>query len=240
MGARAESAIHVSGLAISYGGAKLFDALDFAATGAGITAILGASGVGKSTLLRVIAGLAAPDAGIATTGGAVSLMAQDDALLPWADAIANVVIGSRLRGERPDTARARKLLTAAGLDSVPGLPATWSGGMRKRVALARLLYEDRPIALLDEPFAALDALTRASIHALAARLLEGRLALLVTHDPLEAIALADRIVVLAGGPARITLDEEPPQRPHAGRRDPLDPALRRLHARILTALEAAP
>jgi putative hydroxymethylpyrimidine transport system ATP-binding protein len=240
LGARADNDIRLSGLTIAYGGAALFDALDFSASGPGVTAILGASGVGKSTLLRVVAGLAQPNAGTAETGGQVSLMAQDDALLPWADAISNVVIGSRLRGERPDLARARKLLTSVGLDPGIGRPATWSGGMRKRVALARLLYEDRPIALLDEPFAALDALTRASIHALAARLLEGRLALLVTHDPLEAIALADRIVVLGDKPARITLDEEPPQRPFAALRDALDPSLRRLHSRILLALEASP
>lgn len=240
MGARADLAIRLSGVAIAYGGGRLFDALDFTAEGAGLTAILGPSGVGKSTLLRTVAGLMSPVAGSAETGGATAMMAQDDALLPWAGAIANVTIGARLRGERPDTARARKLLAATGLDPSIGLPATWSGGMKKRVALARLLYEDRPIALLDEPFAALDALTRAHIHALAALLLEGRLALLVTHDPLEALALADRIVVLSGTPARITLDEEPPQRGHAALRDALDPALRRLHARILQALEAAP
>ncbi len=232
--------IRLSELTLAYDGAALFDALNFTASGAGLTAVLGASGVGKSSLLRILAGLATPASGAAETTGAVSLMAQDDALLPWADATANITIGDRLRGQRPDAARARALLKATGLDALAGLPATWSGGMRKRVALARLLYEDRPIALLDEPFAALDALTRDTIHVLAARLLEGRLAILVTHDPLEALALADRIVVLAGSPARIALDEEPPTRPHAARRDPFDPALRRLHARILSALGAAP
>lgn len=239
LGVRPDHAIRLSGLAIAYGGARLFDTLDFTAEGAGVTALLGPSGVGKSTLLRAIAGLTAPTTGTIETGGAISLMAQDDALLPWADAVANVTIGARLRGEKPDTARARKLLAGTGLDPDIGLPGTWSGGMKKRVALARLLYENRPIALLDEPFAALDALTRAHVHALAARLLEGRLALLVTHDPLEALALADRIVVLSGTPARITLDEEPPQRGHAALRDALDPTLRRLHTRILQALEAA-
>ena len=232
--------IRLSGLTLAYDGAPLFDGLDFAASGAGLTALLGASGVGKSTLLRAIAGLVPPASGTAHISGAASLMAQDDALLPWADAIANVTIGDRLRGQRPDLARARTLLKSVGLGDIAGRPDTWSGGMKKRVALARLLYEDRPVALLDEPFAALDALTRDTIHALAARLLEGRLALLVTHDPLEAIALADRIIVLAGTPARITLDEEPPTRPPAARRDPLDPALRRLHARILSSLGAAP
>lgn len=240
MGLRADQSIRLSGVAITYGDAPLFDALDFTAEGAGLTAILGSSGVGKSTLLRAIAGLTPPTAGHAVTGGGVSLMAQDDALLPWAGALANITIGARLRGQAPDIPHAHKLLAAVGLPDLAGLPATWSGGMKKRVALARLLYEDRPIALLDEPFAALDALTRGHIHAFAARLLEGRLAILVTHDPLEALALADRIVVLAGAPARIALDEEPPMRPHAARRDPFDPALRRLHARILAALEAAP
>lgn len=232
--------MRLSGVGVRYRGAALFDGFDFAATGAGLTAVLGASGVGKSTLLRIAAGLAAPQTGRAETDAPVSLMAQDDALLPWADAAGNVAIGARLRGEAVDLARARKLLAAVGLAGLTGLPATWSGGMRKRVALARLLYEDRPIALLDEPFSALDALTRAGVHALAARLLEGRLALLVTHDPLEALALGDRIVVLAGAPARIALDETPPTRQHGALRDALDPALRRLHARILAALEPAP
>ncbi len=236
MGAPVAPRIRLHGFGIAYGGAPLFDGLDFEAAGAGVTALLGASGVGKSTLLRAIAGLAPPGAGTAATEGGVSLMAQDDALLPWAGAIDNVAIGARLRGARPDRARAAALLASVGLPQLAGLPAAWSGGMKKRVALARLLYEDRPVALLDEPFAALDALTRGTIHALAARLLEGRLALLVTHDPLEALALADRIVVLGGSPARIALDETPPQRPYAALRDALDPGLRRLHARILLAL----
>lgn len=240
MGAHAAPVIRLSALAIAYGGAPLFDALDLTVSGSGLTALLGPSGAGKSTLLRAIAGLVPADRGGVTVEGQVSLMAQDDALLPWADAAANVTVGSKLRGERTDTARARQLLKAVGLADIQGLPATWSGGMRKRVALARLLYEDRPVALLDEPFAALDALTRSGIHALAARLLEGRLAILVTHDPLEALALAARIVVLAGRPARLALDEAPPLRPHGLPRDALDPGLRRLHARILAALEGAP
>lgn len=237
MGASAAGSIRLSGLSIAFGGAPLFDALDFHAGGPGLTAMLGASGVGKSTLLRIVAGLGRPAAGSVVTEGAVSLMAQDDALLPWADATANVTIGARLRGERPDPARARTLLEAVGLPGLAGRPDEWSGGMRKRVALARLLCEDRPIALLDEPFAALDALTRAQIHALTARLLGGRLGLLVTHDPLEALGLADRIVVLAGAPARIALDVTPPARPRGALRDALDPALRDLHARTLGALE---
>ncbi len=240
MGAFAAPALSLSGITVRYRGAALFDGLDFAASGAGLTALLGTSGVGKSTLLRIAAGLVAPQTGRVEAAAPISLMAQDDALAPWADAVANVTLGACLRGEAADPARARRLLNAVGLGDLPGLPATWSGGMRKRVALARLLYEDRPIALLDEPFSALDALTRADIHALAARLLEGRLALLVTHDPLEALALADRIVVLSGAPAKIALDEAPPLRAHAALRDALDPGLRRLHARILLALERAP
>lgn len=240
MGTHAPPAIRLSGLSLAYDGVLLFRDLDFETAGPGITVLLGPSGVGKSSLLRAIAGLTPTGSGTALVQGGISLMAQDDALLPWAGAAANVTIGARLRGERADPARAAALLKSVGLPAIEGPPDTWSGGMKKRVALARLLYEDRPIALLDEPFAALDALTRASIHALAARLLEGRTALLVTHDPLEALALADRIVVLSGSPARIALDETPPQRPYAALRDALDPAYRRLHARILAALEAAP
>lgn len=238
MVAAAATSIRLSGVRIAYDGAALFEGFDFEASGAGLTALLGASGVGKSTLLRAVAGLVRPEGGAIATDSSVSLMAQDDALLPWADALANVTIGARLRGEQADRTRARALLKAVGLPDISGRPDSWSGGMKKRVALARLLYEDRPIALLDEPFAALDALTRHGVHSLAARLLEGRLTVLVTHDPLEAMALADRIVVLTGSPARVALDEEPPQRPHGATRDALDPALRRLHAHILAALQA--
>ncbi|NUH64687.1 ABC transporter ATP-binding protein [Sulfitobacter sp. S0837] len=161
--------------------------------------LLGPSGVGKTSLLRLIADLpcAARLTGeITATDGAalaprVAMMAQDDQLLPWADALANVVIGARLRGARPDLQRGRALLAEVGLAAqAQRRPAQLSAGQRQRVILARTLYEDRPIVLLDEPFSALDVLTRHHMQDLAARLLAGRTVVLITHDPAEAARLA--------------------------------------------------
>lgn len=156
------------------------------------TALMGPSGVGKSTLGRIVAGLpvAARLRGHVTGAGAVTLMGQQDQLLPWADALANVTIGARLRGLRPDRDRARALLADLGLSGLETRrPAQLSGGQRQRVALARTLIEDRPVVVLDEPFSALDAGTRAQMQDLAARHLAGRTVILITHDPLEAARL---------------------------------------------------
>ena len=235
----AATRIDISHLGVSYDGTALFDGFGLTVAPGELLCLLGPSGAGKSTLLRAVAGLADIERGGVRFAGAggVALMTQDDALLPWAKALDNVVLGARLRGERPDPARAAALLQAVGVDAAAGRPATLSGGMRKRVALARLLYEDRPVALLDEPFSALDAITRRSVQALTRRLLAGRTAILVTHDPFEALAMADRIVVLTGSPVRIALDAAPP--PAAELRDPADPALRPLYLAVLAALDGA-
>ena len=156
------------------------------------TALMGPSGVGKSTLGRIVAGLpaAARLRGHVMGAGAVTLMGQQDQLLPWADALANVTIGARLRGQAPDRDRARALLADLGLSGLEARrPAQLSGGQRQRVALARTLIEDRPVVVLDEPFSALDAGTRAQMQDLAARHLAGRTVILITHDPLEAARL---------------------------------------------------
>ncbi|TMV07151.1 ABC transporter ATP-binding protein [Ruegeria sediminis] len=169
------------------------------------TCLLGGSGVGKSTVLRLIAGLATGaefDGRIAATDGAeviprVGYMAQDDLLLPWATVTQNVALGARLRGERPDEARLSGLLERVRLaDHADKKPDELSGGQRQRVALARTLMEDKPIILLDEPFSALDARTRADMQDLAVELLAGRTVLLVTHDPGEAARLGHSIVVM--------------------------------------------
>jgi putative hydroxymethylpyrimidine transport system ATP-binding protein len=187
------------------------------------TALLGPSGSGKSTLLRLAAGLlAAPGAIAADDGqplaGRIAWLAQQDLLVPWRDALGNVLLGAHLRGERPDAERARALLNEVGLTPADSrkMPAALSGGMRQRVALARTLMEDRPLVLMDEPFSAVDAPTRHRLQDLAARLLAGRTVLLVTHDPLEALRLADRILVLQGTPAvpvEIAVPDGSPPRP---------------------------
>ena len=191
-------ALHLSG-DLCLGGRRLCPGLDLHCAAGGWTVLLGPSGVGKSSLARLIAGLPCPahlTGGIATDdgmalAGRVTLMAQTDQLLPWADALANVTLGARLRGDRPDHDRALALLHRVGLQGHANRrPATLSGGQRQRLALARTLMEDRPIVVLDEPFSALDAATRATMQDLAAEVLEGRTVILITHDPLEAARLA--------------------------------------------------
>ncbi|MCC6920912.1 MAG: ABC transporter ATP-binding protein [Alphaproteobacteria bacterium] len=235
----ARGRIDLLGVTLTFGSAPLFAGLNLAIEPGAFVCLLGPSGVGKSTLLRAIAGLVPLAAGAIYLDGRAALMAQDDALMPWARPLANVTLGDRLRGLGADEARARELLRSVGLDGRDERPAAMSGGMRKRVALARLLYEDCSVALLDEPFAALDAITRRSVQALTRRLLVDRTVVMVTHDPAEALTVADRLVVLAGAPARVVLDEAPPKAPPGTVRDPYDPSLRDLHQQMLSALDTA-
>jgi putative hydroxymethylpyrimidine transport system ATP-binding protein len=205
--------LRIKNLALHYGGQVIFENLDFTIEGGKLTALLGPSGVGKTSLLRIIAGLEAPFAGSvsasdgADLSGRVAYMAQQDFLLPWARVIDNVMLGAKLRGAAPEPDRAMNLLARVGLaERSNALPAELSGGMRQRVAIARTLYEQRPVVLMDEPFSALDAITRAKIQDLAAELLAGSTTLLITHDPLEACRVGHHLLVLAGVPARLGQD----------------------------------
>jgi putative hydroxymethylpyrimidine transport system ATP-binding protein len=225
---------------LSLGGVPVLAPLSLEVPGGRWTALLGASGAGKSTLLRLAAGLIPSDSVRADDGAPlkdrIAWMAQQDLLVPWRDALGNVLLGAHLRGERPDRARALALLEAVGLTPADAAkaPARLSGGMRQRVALARTLMEDRPVVLMDEPFSAVDAPTRHRLQDLAARLLAGRTVLLVTHDPLEALRLADRIVMLAGAPAaavELPVPETPTPRA-------ADPALLAAQAALLERLAA--
>jgi putative hydroxymethylpyrimidine transport system ATP-binding protein len=187
------------------GGVTLFEHLELRVKAGEWTALLGPSGSGKSTILRLIAGLGtaaefegqiqADDAQSLT--GRIGYMAQQDLLLEWAKISDNVTLGSRLRGEVNASEKCDKIIRAVGLsDKADKLPRELSGGQRQRVALARTLLEDRPVILLDEPFSALDARTRADMQDLAASQLAGRTVLLVTHDPGEAVRLCQNIYLL--------------------------------------------
>ncbi len=242
MGLARAPGIRVEEVAARYENASIFEQLTFTIQAGAFTTLLGPSGVGKTTLLRLIAGLETPAAGtVAATDGApltgrIAYMAQNDLLLPWASALANVTTGARLRHTRPDTDRAAQLLAAVGLQGRErALPHELSGGMRQRVALARTLYEQRPVVLMDEPFSALDAITRTRIQTLAAELLHGCTVLLITHDPQEACRMSHQILILAGQPARL---EAPITVPGAPPRPPADPAVLATQAQLLTHLAA--
>ncbi|KAB7613990.1 ABC transporter ATP-binding protein [Amylibacter sp. SFDW26] len=169
------------------------------------TCLLGPSGVGKTTVLREIAALETAvdfDGSITTSDNKplndrVAYMAQSDLLFPWLSVLDNICIGAKLRGQSADFERATKLLDRVGLsDHKSKKPKALSGGQRQRVALARTLMEDRPVILLDEPFSALDAKTRAEMQELSAELLKSKTVLLVTHDPAEAARLGHSVYVM--------------------------------------------
>ncbi|MFB7892093.1 ABC transporter ATP-binding protein [Microbacterium sp. NPDC056044] len=171
--------------------------------------LLGASGCGKSTLLNLVAGLDRPSAGrIETPAEGSAVMFQESALMPWLTARKNVELALRLRGvprgERRDKALA--LLDTVNLaDAAEKRPHELSGGMRQRVALARALAQDRPVLLMDEPFAALDAITRDLLHEELERVWRatGRTIVFVTHNVREAARLGQRVVLLGSRPGRV-------------------------------------
>lgn len=202
-----------------------------------IVTVVGPSGCGKSTLLELICGLQRPDAGVVRSAPA-ALMAQRDLLLPWHSAIDNASLALRLRGVAAERARASAApwLERFGLGGFEhARPAELSGGMRQRVSFLRSLLSDKPVLALDEPFAALDALTRQEMqgwleHVLAS---EPRTVVLVTHDVEEAVVLGDRVVVMSPRPGRAVAEIEV-SLPRPRRRT--DPAVVALRERALTAL----
>jgi ABC-type nitrate/sulfonate/bicarbonate transport system ATPase subunit len=204
-----------------------------------IVAVVGPSGCGKTTLLELVCGLQRPDAGTVQAAPAV-LMPQPDLLLEWLSAIDNAALAVRIAGASREQARAQAhpLFAAFGLEGFEGSrPRELSGGMRQRVAFLRTLLSGKPVLCLDEPFGALDALTRREMQDWLAGALrrEPRTVLLVTHDVEEAALLADRVLVMSPRPGRIVAELAVDQpRP----RSATDPALVALRERALEALRA--
>ena len=241
-------AIQIVDAHLEYAQHSLFKNFNLNLMGGHWTCLLGRSGVGKSSLLRLIAGLssAATSANPILTSdgkplaGRVSYLAQNEVLLPWRSALENVVIGQKLRGKSIDQATiasAQQLLDQVGLKQYAHFyPSKLSGGMKQRVLLARTLFEDKPVILMDEPFASLDVITRTRIQELAARLLQGRTVLFVTHDPMEALRLGHHVYVMSGKPATITSHIELPGQPP---RELTDSDLLKTQAQILDTLSHA-
>ena len=167
------------------------------------TSIIGQSGSGKSSLLKIIAGIDLPKVFHNTLinsnkNYSFSWMAQNDLLLPWASVIENVTLGQKLRRQKIDIKRAESLLEQVGLiNEINKLPSTLSGGMKQRVALARTLMENKDIILMDEPFSALDSITRSFIQKLTWKLLKNKTVIMVTHDPLEALLLSNNLYYIS-------------------------------------------
>lgn len=229
---------------------RALDDVSFSACPGEFITIIGPSGSGKSTLFNVITGLAQPDSGTIRLDGAVTrqragrvgYMPQRDLLLPWRTVINNVILGPELDGSsrRAARAQARELLPLFGLEGfAEAYPATLSGGMRQRAALLRTFLTGRDVLLLDEPFGALDALTRRELQ----RWLLGvwqrfrKTILFITHDVQEAVFLADRVLVFSARPGRIVKElivDLPRPREQVAL---TSAALRDLEAELIAALE---
>jgi NitT/TauT family transport system ATP-binding protein len=189
---------------------RALEAVDLDVRAGERVAVVGPSGCGKTTLLELVCGLQQPDAGTVSSSPAV-LMPQRDGLLPWLRAIDNAALAARLAGASRDEARARAhpLFAAFGLEGFErARPHELSGGMRQRVAFLRTLLSGKPVLCLDEPFGALDALTRHEMQEWLAQALarEPRTVLFVTHDVEEAARVADRVLVMSPRPGRITAE----------------------------------
>jgi ABC-type nitrate/sulfonate/bicarbonate transport system ATPase subunit len=216
----------------AYGDLRTLEEIEFEIPAHGVLGLVGPSGCGKSTLLELICGLREPSEGTISMGGAnapeerlarCAFMPQRDLLLPWYSAIDNAALALRNQGLGRQDARA----AAAGLFGRFGLsgfqasrPAELSGGMRQRVAFLRTLIAGKPVLALDEPFASLDAITRAEMQEWLAAALRAdpRTIVLVTHDVEEALYLSDRVAVLSARPARVVAELSAPD-PRAADRD---------------------
>ncbi|HEX3811619.1 MAG TPA: ABC transporter ATP-binding protein [Mycobacteriales bacterium] len=243
-------AVEIAGVSHRYADREVLAPIDLGIAAGEFVSIVGPSGCGKSTLLKVLAGLLVPTSGTATvegrstTGhrGLVAYMPQRDLLLPWRRALDNAVLGAQIAGIPLDQARQRALsmfeqFGLAGFERA--WPSELSGGMRQRLALLRTFLLDKDVLLLDEPFGALDAITRRQMYGWLQDvwLVDQRTAVFVTHDVEEAIYLSDRVVVLSDRPGRIVA-EIAVSLPRPRQRDIVtDPDFVQLKATVLSALE---
>jgi len=209
--------LSVSALTHSFGELRAIERIDLEAEPGEVVGIVGPSGCGKTTLLELIAGLREPEAGEVSVGGRAdspqrlercAYMPQRDLLLPWLSAVDNASLALRIAGVSRAQARsqAAKHFERLGLEGFEGTrPDELSGGMRQRVAFLRTLMAGRPLLLLDEPFASLDAITRGEMQSCLADILgpDRHTVLLVTHDVEEALYLSDRVLVLSSRPATV-------------------------------------
>lgn len=248
------AAISIRGLHHAYGDLQTIERLDFEVPAHGVLGLVGPSGCGKSTLLELVCGLREPSGGELEVSGATdakgrlagcAFMPQRDLLLPWLSAIDNAALALRNRGAGRDRARRQagalfERFGLTGFEHTP--PAELSGGMRQRVAFLRTLVAGKPVLALDEPFASLDAITRAEMQEWLARALKAapRTVILVTHDVEEALYLSDRVAVLSTRPARVVETLSPPA-PRAADRDAAvtDAAFVALRERAMHALRSA-
>jgi NitT/TauT family transport system ATP-binding protein len=224
--------VEVRGLSHAFGELRVLEQLTLGAATHEVLGIVGPSGCGKSTLLELIAGLREPDAGSIDAAGATepgrrlahcAYMPQRDLLLPWYSALDNAALALRNRGVGRSEARRRagELFARFGLAGFEhSHPGQLSGGMRQRVAFLRTLVAGKPLLLLDEPFASLDAITRGEMQEWLAAALSAdpRTVVMVTHDVEEALYLCDRVAVLSARPGRLVAELRP-QAPRAPDRD---------------------
>lgn len=230
-------ALSLRGVGKAFGERTVLHEVDLEIPAGQFIALIGASGVGKSTLLRIVAGLEPPTSGRVElrsrhSSPDIRMMFQEDRLMPWRTVLRNVTLG--LRGRDDD---ARALLAAVGLAGRDNdYPVVLSGGQRQRVALARALIHEPELLLLDEPFGALDAITRASMQLLLEGLLarRPRTVLLVTHDVEEALVLADRVLLMRDGRVARDLFIDRARPRHRG-----DPGLAALKEELLEGLVSA-